>query len=208
MWLSRNKARRHAEQTPMMESVQPRANKRRAEAAITSRRQRWAKTAAAAGCLGALGYGGLKALWAMGATVGIDNPAQLRPTGTSAELWALENLGTTGLAGLAALILLGLVHPGVTGVPRLIVRALGWLGTIMVIPGALGLAEILDYVAGTGLLPPANLGGVSPVTYVFVYACFLTLGLAFAATSLLTMGPRSERHRHSEHPQDDRPAVK
>ena len=170
-----------------MQARQLHGIKSRAEGAISSRRLRWAKVTAAAGCLGALGYGGLKALWAMGATVGIDNPVQLRPAGTSAGLWALENLTTTGLAALGALILVGLVQPGVTGVARLIVRSFGWLGTIMVIPGAAGLAETVDYVDGTHLFPGVELGGVSPATYVFVYVCFLTLGLAFAATSSLTM---------------------
>lgn len=182
-----------------MQARQMRGIKRRAEGAITSRPMRWAKLAVTAGCLGALGYGGLKALWAMGATVGIENPLQLRPAGTSTGQWALENLATTGLAVLAALILLGLVQPGLIGVPRLILRSLGWLGTIMVIPGAVGLAEILDYVAGTQLFPPAELGGVSPATYVFVYACFLTLGLAFAATSFLTMERGAQRKRGLEH---------
>ena len=167
--------------------------KRRVEGDITLRRVRWAKVTAAAGCLGALGYGGLKALWALGATVGIDNPVELRPAGTSTGLWALENLATSGLAALAALILLGLVQPRSKGGPRRMVRSFGWLGTIMVIPGGVGLAEILDYVAGAHLFPPVELGGVSPVTYVFVYACFLTLGVAFAATSFLTMERGSGR---------------
>lgn len=176
-----------------MQARQMHGIKWRVEGAITLRRVRWAKVTAAAGCLGAIGYGGLKTLWAMGATVGIDNPVELRPAGTSTGLWALENLATTGLAALAALILLGLVLPRLKGVPRLIVRSFGWLGTIMVIPGGVGLTEILDYVAGTHVFPPVELGGVSPVTYVFVYACFLTLGLAFAATSFLTMERGSSR---------------
>lgn len=181
-----------------MQARQMRGIKRRAEGTITSRPARWARMAAAAGCVGALGYGGLKALWALGVTVGIDKPAHLRPAGTSTGEWALENLATTGLAALAALILLGLVQPRITAVPALILRTLGWLGTIMVVPGVAGLALILDYMAGTHLFPPTNLGGVSPVTYVFVYACFLTLGLAFAATSLLTMWPNSQQHRRLE----------
>lgn len=181
-----------------MQARQMRGIKRRAEGAITPRPKRWATIAAAAGCLGALGYGGLKALWAVGSTVGIENPQQLRPAGTSMGLWTLENLATTGLAALAALILLGLVQPRLIGVPRLILRALGWLGTIMVIPGAVGLAETLDYVAGTRLFPPVELGGVSPATYVFVYVCFLTLGLAFAATTFLTMERGSQRKRRME----------
>lgn len=178
-----------------MQARQLRGIKRRAEGVITQRRVRWAKMAAAAGCLAALGYGGLKALWAMGATIGINDPGQLRPAGTTPALWALENLGTTGLAALAVLILLALVHPRGTRVQRLIVRPLGWLGTVMVIPGAVGLAEILDYIARTHLFPPVELGGVSPLTYVFVYACFLTLGLAFAATSFLTREPGYLQHR-------------
>lgn len=141
---------------------------------------------AAAGCLGALGYGGLKAIWAMGAMVGVDHPEQLRPAGTSTAMWVAENMGTVALAALAALILLALVMPWGALVPRGILRTLGWLGTIMVIPGAVGLAETLDYIAGSHLFSGTSLGGISPVTFVFVYVCFLTLGLAFAATSFLT----------------------
>lgn len=150
----------------------------------------WAKWTAAAGCLGALGYGGLKAAWALGVTIGIDHPAQLRPAGTSDGLWLIENLATAALAGIAALILLALILPAGAFVPRWIVRTLGWLGTVMVIPGAVGLAEILDYIGGTHLFHGTNLGGVSAGAYVFVYICFLALGLAFAGTTFLTRESR------------------
>ena len=146
-------------------------------------RARWT---AAAGWLGALGYGGLKAVWAFGATVGVADPQQLRPAGTSATAWVVENLATVALAALAALILLALVTPWGARLPARIVRTLGWLGTVMVIPGGVGLAETLDYIAGTHAFGAVSLGGISPATFVFVYACFLTLGLSFAATSFLT----------------------
>lgn len=153
--------------------------------------ERWARWTAAAGCLGAIGYGGLKASWAAGATFGMVDPGQLRQPGTATGIWAVENLATVALAALAALILLALVLPAGTFVPRPILRTLGWLGTIMVVPGAVGLVGILDYIAGTHLFRDTKLGGVSPATYVFVYICFLTLGLAFASTTFLTRRSRA-----------------
>jgi hypothetical protein len=122
----------------------------------------------------------------MGATIGMSDPAQLRPAGASDGMWVVENLGTVALAALAVAILAALVLPSGAIVPRGLVRALGWLGAIMVVPGALGLAEVIDYLAGTHLFRDVQLGGVSAATYVFVYICFLTLGLAFAATTFLT----------------------
>lgn len=147
---------------------------------------RWARWTAAVGCLAALGYGGLKAIWALGGTIGIDDPSQLRPAGTSDVMWLVENMGTVALAALAALILLALVLPAGALVPRRILRTLGWLGVVMVVPGAVGLLEILDYIAGSHLFSATQLGGISAGTYVFVYVCFLTLGLSFAATARLT----------------------
>lgn len=145
------------------------------------------------GCLGALGYGGLKALWALGAMFGVDDPAQLRTSGVSDSLWAIENFGTVVLAALAALILIALVVPVGAVVPRPILRTLGWLGTVMVVPGAVGLVESLDYIAGSHVFTGIRLGGISPGTYVFVYLCFLMLGLAFAATTLLTRPRRVQK---------------
>lgn len=152
----------------------------------TSGPAHWAKWTAAAGCLGALGYGGLKAIWAFGATLGMDDPAQLHPAGESIAMWVVANVVTVALAALAAAILLALVMPWGAMVPRRILRTFGWLGTIMVIPGAAGLAEILDYIAGTHLFRGTTTGGIDPLAFVFVYLCFLAMGLGFAATSYLT----------------------
>lgn len=155
--------------------------------------RRWARWTAAAGCLGALGYGGLKAIWALGGTIGVDDPAKLRAAGTSDSMWLVENLGTVALAALASLILLALVLPMGAVVPRPILRTLGWLGTVMVVPGAVGLVEIVAYVTGVHGFGSVSLGGVSAGTYVFVYVCFLTLGLAFAATTFLTRRRRGDQ---------------
>lgn len=165
----------------------------------TSKHAHWAKWTAAVGCLGALGYGGLKAFWAFGATFGVDHPEQLHPAGESIGMWVGANLVTVALAALAAAILLALVMPWGAMVPRRILRTFGWLGTIMVIPGAGGLAEILDYIAGTHLFRGTT-GGIAPITFVFVYLCFLAMGLGFAATSYLTRheAVRGSRHRRGQ----------
>jgi hypothetical protein len=68
------------------------------------------------GSLAALGYGALKATWALGGTLGLQDPAQFHATehGFSGGQRFAACWGTVILAGLAAAILLALVRPWAT----------------------------------------------------------------------------------------------
>lgn len=123
----------------------------------------------------------------MGATIGLSDPSQLHAADRSLAfgVWVFAYWGTAALAVLAVAILLALVLPWGAVVPRPILRTLGWLGGLMVVPGAVGLVMILAYVTGIRL-GASRLGGLYPGTYAFVYLCFLALGFAFAATTFLT----------------------
>jgi len=65
------------------------------------------------GCAGALGYGVLKVIWALGGTVGLRYPDRFRlaPAGLTGMQRFFDYWGTPILAGLAVVILLGLVYP-------------------------------------------------------------------------------------------------
>jgi len=92
---------------------------------------------------------------------------------------------TQTLAGLAVVILLGVVYPWGNGkVLRPLLRTLAWVGSLIGIVGVVGLIlTIRDYVGGLG---PNRLGDVDPGTFLFVYVCFLVLGVAFGVTAWLT----------------------
>jgi hypothetical protein len=124
----------------------------------------------------------------LGATIGLSDPAQLHAADRSMTVgvWLFAYWGTAALAVLAAAILLALVLPWGALVPRPVLRTIAWLGTLMVLPGAAGLVMIVAYITGLHRLGASSLGGLYAGTYVFVYACFLVLGFAFAATSFLT----------------------
>ena len=90
--------------------------------------------------------------------------------------------GTPILAGLAVVILLGLVSPwGNVTVVRPLLRALAWAGSLVGVAGTAGLIETIRYFPGD--LTNDRLGGIYPATFLFVYACFLVLGLAFGVTA-------------------------
>jgi hypothetical protein len=92
--------------------------------------------------------------------------------------------GTPILAGLAAVILLGLVYPwGNVVIVRPLLRALAWVGSLVAVAGVAGLIATIQYFGDLG---NDRLGGIHPATYLFVYACFLALGVAFGATAWLT----------------------
>ena len=76
-------------------------------------RQRRAKRMAYLGCAAALGYGVLKLVWSLGGTVGLRDPKVLRAslTATTGVPRFFDYWGTPILAGLAVVILLGLVYP-------------------------------------------------------------------------------------------------
>jgi hypothetical protein len=139
------------------------------------------------GCAAALGYGVLKAVWSLGGTIGLRHPEVLRASlmATTGGQRFFDYWGTPILAGLAVVILLGLVYPwGNVTILRPLLRALAWAGSLVAVPGAAGLIVTIQYFAGG--LDPGRLGGIHPGTFLFVYACFLVLGLAFGVTAWLT----------------------
>jgi hypothetical protein len=155
---------------------------------VPADRQRRARRVAYLGCAAAVGYGGLKVVWALGGTVGLRDPARfhLAPAGLTAAQRYFDYWGTQILAGLAVLILLGLVYPwGNVMIVRPLLRILAWAGSLLAVGGVAGLVLTIRYFAGD--LSIDRLGeGIHPATYLFVYACFLVLGLAFGVTAWLT----------------------
>lgn len=150
---------------------------------------RRALATAALGCAGALGYGALKTAWALGSHIGVEGtPAWERdPLPLGAELLAFA--GTALLALLAVAILLALVMPAGRRVPRRPLRALAWTGAGVMIPfGLVGVATSLPGVLSE--VPAAELDGMYPATFLFVYGSFLLLGIGFAATAWLTRASR------------------
>jgi hypothetical protein len=147
-------------------------------------RQRRARRMAYLGCAAALGYGVLKALWALGSTVGrhgqMHNPAGLTAAQQFFDYW-----GTPFLAGLAVVILLGLVYPwGNVKIVRPLLRVLAWAGTLMTVVGVAGLIVTIQHFGAA--LSSRWLGEIYPATFLFVYICFLVLGVAFGVTAWLT----------------------
>ena len=139
------------------------------------------------GCAAALGYGVLKLIWSLGGTVGLRDPEQFRPApqGVTGMARFFDYWGTPILAGLAVVILLGLVYPwGNVAIVRPLLRALAWAGSLIGVAGVAGLIVTIQYFAGD--LDPDRLGGIHPATFLFVYTCFLVLGLAFGVTAWLT----------------------
>ena len=99
--------------------------------------------------------------------------------------------GTPILAGLAVVILLGLVYPwGNVRIVRPVLRALAWAGSLLTVAGVGGLILTIQYYAGDlspdRLVDRAGHVAIQPATFVFVYVCFLVLGLAFGVTAWLT----------------------
>jgi hypothetical protein len=67
---------------------------------------------------------------------------------------------------------------------RPLLRALAWAGSLMAVVGVAGLiVTIRDFAVGLG---PDRLGGIHPATFLFVYVCFLVLGVAFGVKAWLT----------------------
>jgi hypothetical protein len=149
-------------------------------------RQRRARQIAYLGCAGALGYGVVKLIWALGMNVGLSNPEHYRAalSATTGLTRFFDDWGTPILAGLGVVVLLGLVYPWGNGILRRPLRILAWLGSLIGIVGVAGLVLTIQYLAGA--LDSDRLGDVSSGTYLFVYLCFTVLGLAFGATAWLT----------------------
>ena len=145
------------------------------------------------GCAAALGYGVLKLVWSLGGTVGLRHPERLRvaPPGITGLGRLFDYWGTPVLAGLAVVILLGLVYPwGNVRILRPLLRALAWAGSLLTVAGVGGLIVMIQYFAGhlnpDRLVDQAGHVAIQPATFVFVYVCFLVLGLAFGVTAWLT----------------------
>lgn len=139
------------------------------------------------GCSAALGYGVLKLIWSLGGTIGLRDPEVLRASlrATTGVTRFFDYWGTPILAGLAVVILLGLVYPwGNVVIVRPLLRALAWAGSLVAVAGVAGLISTIRYF--TGDLSGDRLGGIQPGTFVFVYVCFLVLGVAFGLTAWLT----------------------
>jgi hypothetical protein len=99
-------------------------------------RERHAKELAYLGCAGALGYGLMKVVWALGGTVGIRNPNHFHAIENDHGWgqWFFDHWATPILAGLAIVILLGLVYPwGNRPILRPLLRTLGWAGALMAV---------------------------------------------------------------------------
>lgn len=139
------------------------------------------------GCAGAIGYGALKLVWALGGTVGLRDPGRFRvaPESITGAGRFFDYWGTPILAGVAVVILLGLVYPwGNVAIVRPLLRTLAWAGSLLAVAGVAGLiVTIQDFADDPG---NDRLDGIHPGTFLFVYVCFLTLGLAFGATAWLT----------------------
>ncbi len=154
---------------------------------VPADRQRRARWMAYLGCAGALGYGVLKLVWSLGGTVGLRDPQVLRvPLMTTTGVTRFfDYWGTPILAGLAVVILLGLVYPWGNAVfLRRPLRVLAWAGSLVGVAGVAGLILIIGYFAGE--VDSERLGGIHPATFVFVYVCFVVLGVAFGLTAWLT----------------------
>ena len=129
----------------------------------------------------------LKVIWALGGMIGLRDPERfhLAPEGLTAAQRFFDYWGTPILVGLAVVILLGLVYPwGNARFLRPLLRTLAWAGSPLSVVGLAGLILTIQHFAAD--LNSDRLGGIHPATFVFVYVCFLVLGVAFGVTAWLT----------------------
>jgi hypothetical protein len=162
---------------------------------VPADRHRHARWMAYLGCAGAFGYGALKVVWALGGTVGLSNPEHFHAidNGLSAPERLFDHWGTQTLAGIAIVILLGLVYPwGNRPILRPLLRTLAWAGSLMAVVGVGGVILITLYFAGDHGI---GRGDLYAGTYVFTYICFTMIGVGFAGTAWLTRRPRSPAPR-------------
>jgi hypothetical protein len=152
---------------------------------VQADRRRHARRVAYLGCAAALGYGVLKLVWSLDGTVGRNGrmpppPASIPGLGRLFDYW-----GTPILAGLAVVILLGVVFPwGSVPIVRPLLRVLAWAESLLAVAGVGEFVQTIRYLVGN--LREHWLGGIYPATFLFVGACFLVLGLAFRVTAWLT----------------------
>jgi hypothetical protein len=121
-------------------------------------RQRQARRTAYLGCAGALGYGGMKVIWALGGTVGMSRPERFHAIEDGLPLGPrlFDYWGTPVLGGLAVVVLVGLVCPwGNAVILRPLLRTLAWTGSLLSVAGVVGLVLT---VSGTSLVGTATAG--------------------------------------------------
>ena len=151
-------------------------------------RQRHAKELAYLGCAGALGYGLMKVDWALGGNIGLRNPEHFHATDNSltAAGRLFDQWGSQILAGLAIVILLGLVYPwGNRPILRPLLRTCAWAGSLLMGGwGLIGLILSILYIAGDH--SAMGLGDLQPGTYMFTYICFSMIGLGLGGAAWLT----------------------
>jgi len=154
---------------------------------MTSTPHKQAVTSAYFGCAAAAGYALLKTAWALGSTLGVSDTEVFEEFleqlgGPLLALWA-----TVLPALLAGAILLSLVQPWGSRVPRRLRASLAWLGFAIMAPiGLFGLGETIAAAIAGNPFPM-----LTPATYIFVYVCFVVLGLAFAFAAWRTRNPNS-----------------
>jgi len=123
----------------------------------------------------------------LGSTIGVRDTAAFE--GFVAKLGGplIAGWATVLLALLAGAILQSLVQPWGRRVPRRLRASLAWLGFAIMTPvGLLSLGQtVADAVAGN----PFPM--LTPTVYIWVYGCFVVLGLSFAVTAWLTREPRT-----------------
>ncbi len=179
---------------------------------MTSTPHKQAITAAHVGCAAAAGYGAIKAAWGLGSTVGVRDSAvfagfMAQIGGALIAVWA-----TVLLALVAGAILQSLVQPWGGRVPRRLRASLAWLGFAIMTP--VGLLSLAGTVAKAVAGQPDPM--LSPAIYIYVYTCFVVLGLSFAVSAWRTRPNQApaasvpRRRRSSRpapfvaHPQEDR----
>ncbi|MBA3860761.1 MAG: DUF3995 domain-containing protein [Solirubrobacterales bacterium] len=137
----------------------------------------------------------MKVAWGLGSTLGIRDTAAYETFIDETGGPLLAVWGTVLLALLAGAILLSLVHPWGRRVPRRLRASLAWLGFAIMTPvGLLSLGGTLaNAIAGT----PFPL--LTPAIYIWVYGCFVVLGLTSAVTAWRTRNPEAPSPSHVPH---------
>ena len=161
----------------------------------SNRRARSGRSAAYVGVAAAIAYGTLKAIWALGGTVGVKGTPVWHDELSSLK-WILASWGTVALAALAVGVLLALVQPWGRSVPRRLLRGSAWTGcAVMTAVGLIGTGEVVAYAAGLFDMSVEEPGDLAPWVYGYVYGCFLVLGTSFGITAWTTRASRRSTRR-------------
>ena len=161
----------------------------------TNTTDRTTRTIAWGGVLGAVGYGGLKALWGAGSTLGVGNLEHWHQVDANfghglGDWLALQ--GTSILAAIAAAILLALVHAPLGRRATRALRILAWLGAaVLVVPALGGVATTLMEMTHITQPSTNDMHDALPATtFLFVYTCFTVLAAAFTLVAWRTRPSR------------------